>query len=69
MAVIQSDIALPAPTTTGWRQRVWRYIRRHPTMIVGGVLLLIMLVTIVSLVIAILRRGEERRSRSSATRG
>src|SRR5712671_1482304 len=43
MAVIQSDIALPAPTAA-WRQRVWRYIRRHPTIIVGGVLLLIMLV-------------------------
>jgi peptide/nickel transport system permease protein len=41
MAVIQSDIALPAPTTA-WRQRVWRYVRRHPTIIVGGVLLLIM---------------------------
>src|ERR1043166_5189233 len=43
MAIIQSDIALAAPApTAGWRQRVWRYIRRHPTMIVGGVLLLIM---------------------------
>src|ERR1700724_3508562 len=41
MAVIQSDIALPA-RTTAWRQRVWRYVRRHPTIIVGGVLLLIM---------------------------
>src|SRR5882757_2132699 len=38
MAVVQGDIALPAPT------RVWRYIRRHPTLIFGGVLLLIMLV-------------------------
>jgi peptide/nickel transport system permease protein len=45
MAVIQSDIAVPAPApATGWRHRAWRYIRRHPTMIVGGVLLLIMLV-------------------------
>jgi peptide/nickel transport system permease protein len=45
MAVIQSDIAVPAPApATGWRHRASRYIRRHPTMIVGGVLLLIMLV-------------------------
>src|SRR2546430_17182644 len=43
MAVIQGDIALPAPTAA-WRQRVWRYLRRHPTLIFGGVLLLIMLV-------------------------
>src|ERR1700716_3635182 len=42
MAVIQSDIALPAPSAA-WRQRAWRYIRRHPTIIVGGVLLLVML--------------------------
>src|ERR1700720_169811 len=41
MAVIQSDIALPA-SSTAWRQRIWRYVRRHPTIIVGGVLLLIM---------------------------
>jgi peptide/nickel transport system permease protein len=45
MAVIQTDIAVPAPApATGWRHRASRYIRRHPTMIVGGVLLLIMLV-------------------------
>jgi peptide/nickel transport system permease protein len=43
MAVVQSDIALPAPTAA-WRQRAWRYLRRHPTLIFGGVLLLIMLV-------------------------
>src|SRR5882762_559861 len=42
MAVIQSDIALPAPTAVR-RQRVWRYVRRHPTIIVGGVLLLAMM--------------------------
>src|SRR5258707_8802806 len=41
--VVQGVPALPAPTAV-WRQRVWRYIRRHPTIIVGGVLLLIMLV-------------------------
>jgi len=45
MAVIQTDIAVPTPApATGWRHRASRYIRRHPTMIVGGVLLLIMLV-------------------------
>ena len=43
MAVIQSDIALPAPTAA-WRQRAWRYLRRHPTLIFGGVLLLIMII-------------------------
>src|SRR5258708_15010329 len=43
MAVVQGDIALPAPTAA-WRQRAWRYLRRHPTLIFGGVLLLIMLV-------------------------
>src|SRR5437764_14244526 len=41
MAIVQSDIALPAPATV-WRQRAWRYVRRHPTMIFGGVLFLIM---------------------------
>jgi peptide/nickel transport system permease protein len=41
MAVVQTDIALPAPAIL-WRQRVWRYIRRHPTIIVGASLLLIM---------------------------
>jgi peptide/nickel transport system permease protein len=45
MAIVQSDIAVAAPApATGWRHRASRYIRRHPTMIVGGVLLLIMLV-------------------------
>ena len=41
MAVVQTEIALPAPATL-WRQRVWRYVRRHPTIIFGAVLLLIM---------------------------
>jgi peptide/nickel transport system permease protein len=41
MAVVQTDIALPAPAIL-WRQRVWRYVRRHPTIIVGASLLLIM---------------------------
>jgi peptide/nickel transport system permease protein len=43
MAVIQSDIALPATPATAWRQRAWRYIRRHPTMLFGGALLLVMI--------------------------
>ncbi|MBV8491987.1 MAG: ABC transporter permease [Alphaproteobacteria bacterium] len=43
MAIIQTDIALPAPATM-WRQRVWRYVRRHPTIIIGGALLLMMTV-------------------------
>jgi peptide/nickel transport system permease protein len=43
MAVIQSDIALPAAPATAWRQRAWRYIRRHPTMLFGGALLLVMI--------------------------
>ena len=41
MAVLQPDIALSAPATL-WRQRVWRYVRRHPTIIVGAFLLLVM---------------------------
>jgi peptide/nickel transport system permease protein len=41
MAVIHSDIALPiAPAR---QNRVRRYIRRHPTIVVGGVLLLVMI--------------------------
>jgi peptide/nickel transport system permease protein len=43
MAVIQSDIALPAAPATAWRHRAWRYIRRHPTMLFGGALLLVMI--------------------------
>ena len=43
MAVIQSDIALPAAAVPRER-RVRRYIRRHPTIIFGGALLLIMIV-------------------------
>ena len=41
MAVIQSDIAVPvaAPARP---HRVWRYVRRHPTIIAGAILLLIM---------------------------
>src|SRR4249919_330549 len=41
MAVVQGDIALPvAPVRPN---RVWRYVRRHPTIIVGGALLLAMI--------------------------
>src|ERR1700731_2584969 len=40
MAVIQSDIAFPASPATAWRQRAWRYIRRHRTMVLCGALLL-----------------------------
>jgi peptide/nickel transport system permease protein len=43
MAVIQSDIALPAAPATAWRRRAWRYVRRHPTMLFGGALLLLMI--------------------------
>src|SRR5438128_1231709 len=38
MALIQPDIALPAPAVPRER-RARRYIRRHPTIIVGGALL------------------------------
>jgi peptide/nickel transport system permease protein len=41
MAIVQTDTALPDAATL-WRERVWRYVRRHPTIIFGGVLLLIM---------------------------
>jgi len=46
MTVAPSDVALSAPAApprVGWRQRALRYFRRHPTMIFGGVLLLIMM--------------------------
>jgi peptide/nickel transport system permease protein len=42
MAVVPSDIALPAPAVPRERS-VRRYIRRHPTIIVGGALLLMMI--------------------------
>src|ERR1051325_5838730 len=41
MAVIQTDLAVPAARPAG-DSRLWRYIRRHATIIVGGILLLIM---------------------------
>jgi peptide/nickel transport system permease protein len=40
MAVIQSDVALPAAPAP--QNRVWRYVKRHPTIIIGGALLAIM---------------------------
>src|SRR4029079_10348770 len=42
MALIQSEIALPSAPAR--ENRVWRYIRRNPTIVVGGVLLLMMIV-------------------------
>jgi len=42
MAVIHPDIALPAAPVRQNRAR--RYVRRHPTIVVGGALLLIMIV-------------------------
>src|ERR1051325_9882987 len=41
MAVVQ-NIVLPA-VSAGRRSRTWRYVRRHPTIIAGGVLLLAMI--------------------------
>src|SRR5260370_4813358 len=41
MAFVQSDLTLPAAPARP--NRVWRYIRRHPTSIAGGVLLLFMI--------------------------
>jgi peptide/nickel transport system permease protein len=41
MALIQSEIALPSAPAR--ENRAWRYIRRHPTIVVGGVLLLFMM--------------------------
>src|ERR1051326_985897 len=41
MAIVQPEIALPAAPTA--ENPVWRYIRRHPTIIVGGVLLTLMI--------------------------
>ncbi len=42
MAVVPSDIALPAPAVPRER-RVRRYVRRHPTIIIGGALMLAMM--------------------------
>jgi peptide/nickel transport system permease protein len=40
MAIIQSDVAQPA--LRAGESRVWRYVRRHPTIVAGGVLLFLM---------------------------
>src|SRR6202521_1919930 len=40
MAVVQSDLSVPVPAR---QSRVWRYVRRHPTLVIGGVLLALML--------------------------
>jgi peptide/nickel transport system permease protein len=39
MAVVATELAFSAPSR---QQRAWRYVRRHPTIIIGGVLLLAM---------------------------
>jgi peptide/nickel transport system permease protein len=41
MAVIPGDVALPARATER-RRRAWRYVKRHPTIVAGGMLLLVM---------------------------
>jgi peptide/nickel transport system permease protein len=40
MAVVQGDLSVPVPAR---QSRLWRYARRHPTIVIGGVLLAIML--------------------------
>jgi peptide/nickel transport system permease protein len=40
MAVVQSDLSVPVPQR---QSRLWRHVRRHPTIVIGGVLLAIML--------------------------
>src|SRR5437764_14007892 len=40
MAIIQSDLALPAAAAREGGVR--RYVKRHPTIIIGGALLLLM---------------------------
>jgi peptide/nickel transport system permease protein len=40
MAIVQSDLTLPAAPAR--QSPVWRYVRRHPTIIFGSVLLLLM---------------------------
>jgi peptide/nickel transport system permease protein len=42
MAVIQDNIALPIAAPKQ-RSRVWRYIRRHPTIVVGAAILAVMI--------------------------
>jgi peptide/nickel transport system permease protein len=40
MAVVQGDLTVPVPAR---QSRLWRHVRRHPTIVIGGVLLAIML--------------------------
>jgi peptide/nickel transport system permease protein len=40
MTVVQNDLTIPVPAR---ESRLWRYVRRHPTIVIGGVLLTIML--------------------------
>ena len=42
MAVVSIELPLPA-TSPSRRQRVWRYVRRHPTIVVGAPLFLLMI--------------------------
>ncbi|MBV9825562.1 MAG: ABC transporter permease [Alphaproteobacteria bacterium] len=43
MAVIHDDIALAAPAAPTWPNPVWRYVRRHPTIVVGAIILAVMI--------------------------
>jgi peptide/nickel transport system permease protein len=40
MAVVQGDLTVPVPAR---QSRLWRYVRRQPTIVIGGVLLALML--------------------------
>jgi peptide/nickel transport system permease protein len=42
MAVISVDLPLPAASPSRW-QKVWRYVRRHPTIVIGAPLFLMMI--------------------------
>src|SRR5882724_12557742 len=42
MAAVSIELPLPA-TSPSRRQRVWRYVRRHPTIVVGAPLFLLMI--------------------------
>jgi peptide/nickel transport system permease protein len=43
MAVAPAELAFPAAAAPSRQAQVWRYVRRHPTIAVGGVLFLLML--------------------------
>ena len=40
MAVVQGDLSVPVSAR---QSRLWRHVRRHPTIVIGGVLLALML--------------------------